>query len=414
VTNIVADYTLWGAAAENSRTGEMARLSPPAASPEPRSSRPVIWTWIREQSSWVIEAARVRLPRCIWVPIAVFIALRLGLSIWMVAVRTVYDRPLAPDPIVRPYLGVAVESNPWLDVWQRWDTLHYQAIAERGYAAFYGALFTPPLFPFLMRAIGWILGGRTLLAGILISNGACIGAFIAMYQFVELENGRQDHATRSVIYLASYPAAFFLLAAYTESLFLLAALVTLLRLRQERWWEAGLWGAVAALTRLPGALIIIPIGMSVIQAWRRERKIRAWAALVVCAAGAVAFPLYVWLVLHLPPWAPLQAQAARFGGGAALPGINIVEAVRRLIGGHFFVADVLDLASILIFLSLTVPVLRKLSAVSGVYYLAFQFLYLARSASPEPLLGMSRYVLALFPAFVVLAGWGRHGWFQRI
>ncbi len=266
--------------------------------------------------SWVIKATRFSPPRRVWLPIVVFVALRLGLSVWMVVVRSLYDRPLAPDPIARPYLGVAVESSPWLEVWQRWDTLHYQAIAERGYTAFDGALFTPPLFPMLMRSIGWILGGRTLLAGILISNGACIGAFIALYQYAELEMGRQDLASRSVIYAASYPAAFFLLAAYTESLFLLAALVTLLRLRQERWWEAGLWGAAAALIRLPGALIIIPIGVSVYLAWRRERKVRAWSALVVSAAGAVAFPLFVWLVLHLPPWAPLQAQAARFGGGA--------------------------------------------------------------------------------------------------
>ncbi len=93
--------------------------------------------------------------------------------------------------------------------------------------------------------------------------------------------------------------------------------------------------------------------------------------------------------------------------------MNIIESARRLIAGHFFVADVLDLASTLLFLSLTVPVLRKLSVVSGVYYLAFQSLYLVRIASPEPLLGMSRYVLALFPAFLILAEWGRHRWFHR-
>ncbi len=38
----------------------------------------------------------------------------------------------SPDPILRPYQGVTPETNPWLEVWQRWDTLHYQAIAERG------------------------------------------------------------------------------------------------------------------------------------------------------------------------------------------------------------------------------------------------------------------------------------------
>ena len=81
--------------------------------------------------------------------IVVFLIARIALTIWMWGVRQVYSTPLLPDPVLRPYVGVAVEQNPWLEVWQRWDTLHYQAIAERGYEAFKGALFVPPLYPFL-------------------------------------------------------------------------------------------------------------------------------------------------------------------------------------------------------------------------------------------------------------------------
>ncbi len=49
----------------------------------------------------------------------------------------------------------------------------------------------------------------------------------------------------------------------------------------------------------------------------------------------------------------------------------------------------------------------------GVYYTAFLLLLLARRASVYPLIGTSRYVLALFPAFFVLAQFGEQPWIHR-
>ncbi len=69
----------------------------------------------------------------------------------MWAVRQNYSALLTPDEVYRPYKGVLPESNSFLEVWQRWDTLQYQAIAERGYLSFENALFVPPLYPLLMR-----------------------------------------------------------------------------------------------------------------------------------------------------------------------------------------------------------------------------------------------------------------------
>jgi hypothetical protein len=346
--------------------------------------------------------------------VIVFVILRVMLSVWVWGVRQVYTAPLPPDEWRRPYKGVAVERDPWLEPWQRWDTLHYQAIAERGYTAFDTALFVPPLYPLLMRWLAVLLGGSTLLAGLFISNLACLAALIAFYHFAY--DATLDHAAarRAVIYLASFPAAFFLFAAYTESLYLLAAVLCLYAVSKARWGWAGVWGATAALARLPGAILILPLAYAAWNAWRKDRRWQPWTAVALTLAGAAIFPLYAWLGMGLPPWAPLTAQAVRTGGGVAFPGLNVLVDVARIASGQGHVADVLDVIFILVFTACAVPVWRRLDRVSGLYYAALLLMYLARLGAVAPMLGMARYVLALFPALVLWGEWGRRGWVNRL
>jgi hypothetical protein len=208
----------------------------------------------------------------------VFLVMRVSLSIWMWGVRQVFPQPVTPDPVLRPYLGITPETNPWLEPWQRWDALHYEAIAERGYAAFTVALFTPPLYPWLIRTLSSLTGASSLLAGILISNLAFLAGLAALYHLIEQETGDSRLARRTLVYLASFPTAFFFLAGYTESLYLLAALLSLGLASHQKWIPSGFCGAVAALARLTGGLIIIPLAFAAWQAARLKSALRPWLA----------------------------------------------------------------------------------------------------------------------------------------
>lgn len=139
----------------------------------------------------------------------VYLITRIVLSLWMFGVSQIYNRSLYPDPVLHPYVGVIQERNVLLEVWQRWDTLHYQAIAERGYDAFGSALFVPPLYPILIRGVSNILGSGSLLAGVIISNIAYILALSALYNLTIYELGDHKNAKRTLIYLAFFPTAFF-------------------------------------------------------------------------------------------------------------------------------------------------------------------------------------------------------------
>jgi hypothetical protein len=124
-------------------------------------------------------------------------------------------------------------------------------------------------------------------------------------------------------------------------------------------------------------------------------------------AGASLFPLFVWIDQGQAPWTILSASLSR-GSKFALPGYNVLRSLETFLAGTLGTTDVIDLGFTLAFLAMAVPVWRLLPRLYGVYYVSVMALYLTRMGTFQPLYGMTRYVLALYPAFIVLAQWGRN------
>jgi hypothetical protein len=343
--------------------------------------------------------------------IVLVIAMRAILGAWMWGTRLAFPTAQPQGNIASLYKDVPVEINSWLEPWQRWDTLHYQAIAARGYSAFDTALFTPPLYPLLMRWVGW-LTGNTLLAGLIISGLFALLAILMMYRLALHELGNQADALRSALYLISFPAALFLFAAYTESIFLSAAIACLFAARRARWIEAGLWGGVVALARAPGILIIVPVFYSAWVSWRTERAWRPFSAVILIGVLAALFPLYAWGSGGFTPVDIIHAVGR--GGYLTFPGLNLIEAARRIFSGQLPEENAMELFFALLFIVLTIFIWNKLPRVYGVYAATFMLLFLARMGTPQPLVSTARYVLEIFPAFIILAHWGRNPWINRL
>lgn len=371
--------------------------------------------------------------------LAIFIGVRLFLSVWAVVALTVSPLPEEPDEALRPYLGEPQLregiTGLLLGPWQRFDAQHYLRIARHGYAAEADSVF-PPLYPLAIRAFGSLMGGgptANLAAAIVLSNLACLSLLVLLHRVVAAELGAK-YAARTLVYFVLFPTGFFLFAPYTEPLFLLLALGSLWAGRNGRFWLAGTLGFLAALTRLTGWVLVVPLAYELWQqrsggagerggggAGESHPRISAPRHLVILspllpALGTAAFVVWRWLA----DLAPLSEVYGRYWfQRAGFPGLDLVTAAHTLFFGgparaNEIVALSFDFFCALLLIATTVLALRRLPAIYGLYSVMLLLFILLPASELKPLYSFSRYALAFFPTFMLLAQAGERPWVNRL
>ena len=199
------------------------------------------------------------------------------------------------------------QEHLFWDAFARYDAGWYQQIASQGYdykGAGRNNLAFFPAYPLLMRAGGWLLGGRQqdyYFAGIVISWLAFAGAMTLLYRLALIDLPRPS-AVRAVVYCAVFPAAFFFGMVYSESLYLLAVVATAYAFRTGRFLAGGALGAFMTSTRVT-AVMAVP-GLALV-AWNaaagdvRQRQ-RALVAIVACGGGIAAYSVFNWMLSGNP------------------------------------------------------------------------------------------------------------------
>lgn len=336
----------------------------------------------------------------------------------------------------------AVKHTPapgWIDVFWRWDAIHYHTVAFDGYgnAADGGpsgknAFF--PLLPLLIRLTSMLLNLSLtvepypierngnygfLLSGIVVPNVAFLIACGFLYRLALRDHDRET-AARAVLYLALAPLALYFMVPYTEALFLATTLGCFFFLRRRAWFWAGVCGFLASLTRQAGLLLVLPFLWELATVHLRERRLRpvsrealaAVAGLALIPLGLGAFMLELWRRTGDPlafvaaqqfwlrefayPWRTIADGLwylfhPRASGTRGVYGTGILHAGLTL-GG----------------LLIAILSARHWRG-SYTLYVAASFLLILSNHMAEPLIfhSMGRFVLVLFPLAITLARWGR-------
>jgi hypothetical protein len=323
-----------------------------------------------------------------------------------------------PVEDIFPYRGVAPSQNLLLSVWQRFDTNWYLKIAGRGYSADDGSTVYFPLYPLMVRVVSRLVGSP-MLAALLISNLSLVGALALLYRLCE-SFFDADSARRAVAYLLLFPTGFFLLAAYTESLFLFLALAAFVCARQNRRYSAAFFGALCALTRLQGVLLIVPLAYML---WQQSRAMGD-VSRVMCHVSRVThhasrftalllIPLATTAFLTLTNLSLLASYAGELHARFVLPWDNLAASVALLASGQGSFVDALNLLATLGLGAMVFVTWRKLPREYGLYALAMLLAPLFRMTTTQPLVSTDRYALALFPIFALWGAWGRNPWVNR-
>ena len=204
-------------------------------------------------------------PRTVW-----FVT-RIGLFLWAWA-GLVWSPALEQPGVWR-----AFPQALWLDGWARWDSGWYESIGNHGYSYVAGQPSNVnffPLFPALAHVCAWPLRpwldarSAFFAAGWAVSNMACAFAFAGFARWSRHITDATSSA-RAVWLLALFPFSFFCSAVYTEGLFLALAVWAFAWAAERRWWPAAVCAALAAVTRIPGGLVGLGVGVAFLQA-------RAW------------------------------------------------------------------------------------------------------------------------------------------
>ncbi len=349
--------------------------------------------------------------------IALFVVMRIVISVWVALVLVTTGAPTSPDDVLRPYQGMpAVEgglAELSLGVWQRFDTLWYLRIAAQGYAPDDGSTVYFPLYPLLIRLLGKVFSDNYLLAALVISSLAYVGVLVCLYKLTEAQFG-QASARRSTIYLAIFPTAFYFLAAYTESLFLFLTLAAFLSASRGRWWLAGTLGLLSSLTRLQGVVLIVPLLFVYLRdrGFRLSRLDARAVALLLIPLGTILYLGYQYLVLGATPL--VDTYQTQLHAQFVWPWENVLATLQKILSPEGTFINVLNLGMTGIFLTMTVLCFRRLPTEYSIYMAVAMIVLMLRRTTLQPLVSMSRYVLVLFPAFMLWGRWGRNPRVQRL
>jgi hypothetical protein len=308
----------------------------------------------------------------------------------------------------------------------RWDSVHYLAIAEHGYKTPVNTPFFP-LYPLLIKALSW-LPGSYVVAGVLVSAVAFAVALRLLHQLTREQFGKRA-ADATVLLLAFSPVSLFFTAIYTESLFLALALATFVLARRGRFGWAGAAATAATLTHIEGVLLIAPL---VIFYWQDQRTPGLLGSgrqrLSIIGRGAALFsPLlalggfciylhslgYGWLAPssdehyyqhHLTGPVTGFAEGVR-AAATGLAGL-ISGSASDLTARQNAFENLMYLAVLIISFATLAMAWRSLPKAYSVYSALCLLVCISSPvASAEPLTSLDRYVLVLFPLWMVAAKW---------
>ncbi len=358
-------------------------------------------------------------PRTRRAGLELFVWSRLG--IWLAALLAL----LTLEPLRNPRAGrwdepaLTRDLGAVTDVWARWDSVHFLRIAEHGYSGAEASFY--PLYPALVAVLGRVLLGHYVLAGIVVSLAAALGAFVLLESLAEPRLGAAG-ARRAVLYLALFPAALFLQAVYSESLFLFLCLAAFALAERGRLVEAGAVAGLAILTR--------PVGVALLPSLALLAGRRSWrlaGALPVTAA----YPLYLWWKLgdagafaraegtwhrHLSPVGPLggiwDGLRAGWAGARQLASGSNAHAYWSAVSPadsaplRTATLNLELLAFLVLFVVLAAIAWRRFGAPYGLFAVLSLALPLSVPSSRWPLLSLPRFGLTIFPLFLALAWLG--------
>jgi hypothetical protein len=320
-----------------------------------------------------------------------------------------------------------------IPVWNRWDALHYLAIAEHGYRAareVHGQvgdglprnIAFAPMYPWVIHAVHVVTRIDWSASSQLASAVALVVGLVGLERLVSLDHSERTAST-TVMLVVAFPTGFFLLAGYPESLALALVVWAFVACRHGRWLLTGILLAAAVLTKFYLCVAVVPflmelfarVGTREVRERWRHYSARSLAVVVPPALGLGAWMAWCYHLYRDPlAFVHVQAEWERtFGFPWTSISRNLYDIYHLRILNPFVGTpiEVFDLITTLLLGVVAVYVFVRVRRSYGVFLALAWCTFTFQTV----LVSETREVLSLFPFFMGLATWvDGHPWRERL
>jgi len=300
-------------------------------------------------------------------------------------------------------------SKYFLSPWYRWDTIQYLEIADNGYDFNHINTVWPPLYPFVIKILGFFIK-PSILSAIISSNVFLIsGIFLLFLLVTELFN--EKIAKNTIFYLLLFPTTFFLVAPYSESLFLTLSVSVFILIRKKKWLWAGVVSALAALCRVQGIILVVPIFVELISEYYKNRNLRYLMTNSISFVYApFAYGIYSFYVhFGLNANWPWEILSSHWGQRFAWPWEGFYYTILSIFGNTKIIdysptiVKILNISISIFAIYMLVKVWKKIPISFSIYSLVMLFIIIGKVDYNDTLVSTIRYLLTVFPIFIALA-----------
>jgi hypothetical protein len=296
--------------------------------------------------------------------------------------------------------------------WIHWDAAWYLRIIQEGYSyqgpGVQASVAFFPLYPtlvtLLVRGLGLDANNYRAVAaaGIFVSNLAALAGVLVLYRLTKYEwelrgvEQAEPLAFRTALLFLFFPTTIFFATLYTEALFACLVITSFFFLRRQQFVLGGLFGALASMCRVQGALLLIPFLVEYLQRWR-FRPSRAALSFVLVPMGVVLYSGFLFFSFD-EPLAFLRVQTAPgWHGPGNAPFYDALGDISNLLHNPTNVLLFLQVSYAVGLVVLVGLTLRYLPLSYGVYAVAAALLPIS-----VDLVSIQRYTLGIFPIFMTL------------
>jgi Gpi18-like mannosyltransferase len=275
-----------------------------------------------------------------------------------------------------------------------WDGEWYLDIAKNGYSYHLEGLSNVaffPLYPFLIRLLG-VFGGLGI-SGWLISVLSLYGGAIFLYKIVKEFHPGVD-VFLVIGFMLIFPTAFFFNAIYTESLYLFLSTATFYYVLKKNYMMAGVLGLFATLTRSTGILLFLPLLYQVYEneRFRLNGLGKAWPLLLMPGAILLLFTFYFLVFKDFWLFFKIEGIWGR--------AFQVNQGHLQFASPSSIVNFATDIGFIVVILLAVLFSHQKLKGSYRLYMLIGALVPLSTGTT----MSIGRYILPLFPVFILLAG----------